>query len=315
MPGRSGPARAAPATLVQEFAQALPTLKLDDSRLNANAAEDWLAAALVRHGFALNPGAPTVVLMHLGQFGISGHGWKFSGPTGWLEPVRIFGERHPLVVADVSAVSDPYAGTSQTYSSPIPEQADAPMATLIRDLTEYRVLQGSIYPISTAPCHAVAGILGIGTYDDNPGKRMSMSWVHDAFHFLLDPESPGCAVGSVAFSDNYCKRKEYMNWWDYLLSHETGHILGQRHTHDVNSNTASAASNDSFSAVWSSMSYQQDGRMIDFGAVDHNNWLRNRAGFALQLAAQNGREGSPAWNAAMDAARALDWQGVWEALR
>ena len=63
------------------------------------------------------------------------------------------------------------------------------------------------------------------------------------------------------------------------------------------------------------MSYQQDGRVIDFGKIDSNNWRRNRAGFALLLASQDGREGTPAWNAAMARAAVLDWQGVWESLR
>lgn len=148
------------------------------------------------------------------------------------------------------------------------------------------------------------GVLGIGTYDDTPGQRISMSWVAEAVRFTFDPESPYCFAS--------CDGKDYLNWWEYLFSHETGHIMGQRHPHDISLaepdlvTSQTGSSNNGFSSIWSSMSYHQDGRVIDFGKIDQANWRRNRAGFALGLAAQNGRENSPAWNAAMDQARQLD---------
>ena len=413
----------APPALAEEFQAALAAAKLDGSIYDANAMEDFLAGALPRYGFALNADAPSMVVLHLGAFGINGHGWKVQGDTGFMQPVRLFGARQPLLVLDPSAIADPYAGTSEDYMNPVEADNAAVIARYLREATEFRVLQGPIYPVAQAPCHAVtavvgvkaaslsqlpigvlrsfedafrpevikasfdhltgtdvffdvkilslpvddpaldaisrlefpgvevmrgyftamwenyhvdhpgceeylsalfigdaagvpgAGILGIGTYDDNPGKRISMSWVHDVFRFLLDPESPGCAVGAQVFSTDYCERKDYLNWWEYLLSHETGHILGQRHPHDIDSSSSNSGSSNAFSSVWSSMSYQQDGRMIDFGAHDQANWRRNRAGFALKIAADAGREGTPAWESAMAAARRLDWQGVWESLQ
>lgn len=406
--------QAAPAALVEEFQTALASVKLSETRLDANAMEDWLAEALPRHGFAINPDAPTLVIAHLQAFGISGHGWKIQGPTGSVEPVRLFGERQPLLVMDPSAVPDPYAGTAQPYMNPTASGDAATIASYVRAATEFRLLQGPIYPVSQAPCHAITaimgirptslaqatpflrsvedalieerikqsfdnltgtdtffdfkiinlpvddpvldvlsrgefplfevmrgylslnfdqyhvnhegcerylsvvfqsdaaavpggGIIGIGTYDDSPGHRISMSWVHEIFRLTFDPESP---VGILSGDG-----KDYLNWWEYLFSHETGHILGQRHPHDISSGGGSVTSNDAFSSIWSSMSYQQDGRMIDFGAIDHNNWSRNRAGFALELAAADGRIGTPEWEAALAAARNLDWEGVWEALR
>lgn len=405
--------QAAPAAMVEEFRSVLASVKLAGKTYDANAMEDWLAAALPRHGFQVNPDAPSFVVLHLGEFGVSGHGWKIQGPTGYLEPVRVFGERHPLLVLDASAVVDPFGPDTEDYSRPVDSSSSETIANFVREATEYRVLQGSIYPIAQAPCHAVTGILGIrrqtslseallrdvedafnpgrlkagwdhltgtdvffdvkilslpqddpvldaiargefpafevmrgylsvmfeqyhvehagceeylsvvfagdvatvpgggiigiGTYDDSPGHRISMSWVHEIFRFTFDPESPICLLS--------CTGKDYLNWWEYLFSHETGHIFGQRHPHDITSRSSDSGSSREFSSVWSSMSYQQDGRMIDFGKIDSNNWRRNRAGFALKLASDNGREGSLEWNAAMDAARRLNWQGVWEALR
>ncbi|MES0873808.1 hypothetical protein [Sinimarinibacterium thermocellulolyticum] len=403
----------APAALVAEFEAALAAARLSDTRFDAIAMEDFLAAALPRHGFALNPDAPSMVILHLAAFGVGEHGWKVQGTTGFIEPVRLFGDRKPLLILDPSAVPDPY-GSGEDFANPLAADDAATMANFVREATEYRMLQGSIYPVSTAPCHAVTGIMGvrqtsiaqatpllrpveealvaehiaaafqnltggiasfdlkilqlpqddpvldaltrgefpafevlraylslnfdryhvdhpgceeylsivvqsdllavpgggvigIGTYDDSPGQRISMSWVHDIFRLTFDPESP---VGVFAGEG-----KEFLNWWEYLFSHETGHILGQRHPHDITSNSSSSGSSNSFSSIWSSMSYQQDGRMIDFGANDQANWRRNRAGYALLLAAQAGREGSAEWQRAMDAASRLDWTGVWRALQ
>jgi hypothetical protein len=403
----------APPALVAEFDQALAAARLSETRFDALAMEDFLASALPRHGFALNPDAPSLVMLHLAAFGIGEHGWKIQGDTGFVEPARVFGDRTPLLVLDPSAVEDPYAGSGD-YKSPATADATSTLATFVREATEYRVLQGSIYPIATAPCHAVtgiigiretslaqatpllrpleealveerirnsfanltggtsffdlkilylpvddpvldlisrgefgtmevlrgylalnfdryhvdhpgceeylsvvlqsdlasvpgAGILGIGTYDESQGFRISMSWVHDIFRLTFDPESPVGVLGEDS--------KDYLNWWEYLMSHESGHILGQRHPHDITSTSSDSGSSDAFSSIWSSMSYQQDGRMIDFGANDQANWKRNRAGYALLLASLGGREGSPEWQAAMEAASRLDWNGVWAALQ
>ena len=404
---------AAPAELEQEFLAALEQAKLEGSMFDAISMDDWLAQNLPRYGFQLNKNAPSIALLHLEAFGISNHGWYLQGRTGYLEPVRVFGERYPLLTIDTSAVEDPYAGSGD-FRSPISNDATPLMADFITEAVEYRLLPASIYPVAQASCHAVTGIigirpagiaeatpllrsveeslhpewmkqafdnltgsdvffdlkilslpvddpaldaiargefptmpvlrawlttnwenyhvdhpgceeylsvvfagdigtvpgggiLGIGTYDDKPGYRVSMSWVHEAFRLAGDPEGPVCQLD--------CDGKDYLNWWDYLMVHETGHILGQRHTHDKSSDTGYGTSNDAFSSVWSTMSYQQDGRVVDFGAMDHANWMRNRAGFALLLAAQNGEIDTPQWHSAMDAASRLDWHGVWAALQ
>lgn len=405
--------QAAPEALVKEFTETLARVRLEPELFDANAMEDWLAEALPRHGFAINPQAPGFVVMHLDAFGVSTHGWKIQGTSGFLQPVRLFGERHPLLVIDPSAVPDSYPGTAEDYMNPVAANASGVIARFVREATEFRVLQSSIYPVSQAPCHAVTAVvgvrptslaengvllraledafepanikrafdtltgtdvfldvkmlslpvddpvldvlgrgefpsyevlrgylslmfdqyhvdhagcerylsvlfagdvasapspvIGIGTYDDVPGQRISMSWLNEVIRLVFDPETPLCQMG--------CEGKDYLNWWEDLLTHETGHILGQRHPHDVDSNSSSHSSSDAFSSIWSNMSYQMDGRIVDFGYIDRNNWQRNRAGFALLTAAQQGREDSPEWNTAMDAARRFDWLGVWQALQ
>lgn len=412
--------QAAPSAMEAEFGQALESARLDGEGYDANTIEDWLAAALPRFGFPLNPNAPSIVVVHLGRWGATGnHWWRIQGVTGLLDQVRVFGERHPLLVLDASAQADPWNATDEDFASPVETSATETIAGFVREATEYRLLQGSIYPVAQAPCHAVTGIvgirptslsesglfmrpveqalvqervkqafdhltgtdvffdlkvlelplddpqldaitrgefplmevlrgyltvmweqyhvdhpgceeylsvvvqndaasvpgggiLGIGTYDDSPGKRISMSWVHEAFRLLWDPESP---IADAPLGCQACDGKEYLNWWEYLLSHETGHLFGQRHPHDITSSSSDSGSSDAFSSIWSSMSYQQDGRMIDFGAVDHNNWMRNRAAFALGAAADAGRVGTPEWERAMAAAGSLDWHGTWLALQ
>ena len=150
-------------------------------------------------------------------------------------------------------------------------------------------------------------LYGYGAYDDDRDSRISASWVNDIYRLLADVESPLCISN--------CNTKEYLNLWEYLFAHETGHLLGQRHPHDVSSRSAEASSSDAFSSIWSNMSYQNEGRWIAFGQIDRNNWLRNRASLALLEAYEAGREDSPAWRAAMSAADRLDWEGVWEQLR
>ncbi len=125
---------------------------------DGNQVEDWLAAALPEAGFDLDTNRTTLVLLHAGE---GGHGYRFHGGDGWLEPVRIFGERHSVLVADVSARPDPYAGTSRSYAAPLEVNDIGEMEDLVRDITHFRLLHGPIYPITDKPCHGVTLILGV----------------------------------------------------------------------------------------------------------------------------------------------------------
>lgn len=153
--------------------------------------------------------------------------------------------------------------------------------------------------------------LGQGLYDDNPGKRIALAWISDLNHAEFDPSGPVCAARS-----NYnCRTREYHDWM-WVLTHETGHLFGLPHPfqHFYDAFTP-PAENFAFTSIWSVMSDQHRDRAITFSAVDRTNWLRNRAGWALLAASQAGREGTPQWNRAMQAARRLDWQGVWAELQ
>jgi hypothetical protein len=150
---------------------------------------------------------------------------------------------------------------------------------------------------------------GIATYDDDPGRRLSLSWLADIENLVYSPESPLCMAPSCVpggpGSDQI---------WKYIINHETGHLFGQRHPHDIDRPDALYIDR-TYSSVHSDMSYLMTMRLPGFGAIDQNNWQRNRAGFALLEADRAGRVGSPGWHAAMAAARRLDWRGAWEALQ
>lgn len=149
---------------------------------DANAVEDWLAARLPAEGVALDADTPALVLLHGGATLPEGHGYRYTYPGGWLEPVRLFGERHPLLVLDVSAAEDRYvteppfsaertvfgaafgASMPDAYDFPLaaggPETVEA-LAEAARDAVQYRLLQGPAYLPRLEPCHAVTLVLGV----------------------------------------------------------------------------------------------------------------------------------------------------------
>lgn len=153
------------------------------SLLDANFAEDLLADELPGEGLALRTDAPSFVILHGRDVLPQRHAWRYTYPNGFLEPVRVFGERAPLVVLDASAIEDPYAaerypesdafylalvgGTLEPvkrYDHPLASggagTADA-LAEAVADATQYRLLHGSAIPPSLAPCHAVSLVLAV----------------------------------------------------------------------------------------------------------------------------------------------------------
>jgi hypothetical protein len=437
--------RALPDRFETEFRAALEAARLGANLFDANRIEDWLAQALSRHGVKLDEDAPAVVLMHLGGLGVSGHGWQVDGHRRSQAPVRVFGERHPLLVLDASADADPWAGSQNAYDEPVTSTAAAPMADFIRDATWFRLLHGPIYPVPTARCHAVtvlaarhttnlaendlllpriqeafspqrfqqalenlsgadvrvdvkflslptddpaldavsrphydlydagaqplmgyvdlaweqyhvdhpgceeyvflqlisdaadpslatqhAGLAstGVAFYDHDPqrpGRRFAFGWLTDALRLSVECASP------LVVTDRCATTGFLESWLSWLAIHEVGHLFGQAHPHnawEVNESPAllrdghsmqadpvyaNGRTNWSFGSTLTAMSYIQ--AFTDFGAVERNNWERNRAGWALLQASADGREGSKEWNKAMKAAGQLDWQGVWEALQ
>lgn len=141
-----------------------------DDVYDANAAEDELARLLPQAGIELDTDTPTFVILHAQDRLDGQHAWRFTYPNGHLEPVRAFGERTPMLVYDVSAEEDPYVvgPDGQADVADYNRQVDAVgdqtigiLEELVIDATHYRLAKGSIYPVSTQPCHNVTFVLAV----------------------------------------------------------------------------------------------------------------------------------------------------------
>lgn len=383
----------APAGLAETLRGELAAAE-EDGLWSANQAEDRLAGLLPAAGLPLDPSAPTLVFLALGS-----PGYRYQQTTGYLEGVRVFGERHPLVALDVSAPADPFVGSGPGYTSPLrgiaaqdPAEAAKVLAEAVEDAVNFRLLQGPIYPPTLRECHGVTLAIGVraasaaqlveGDYADAVDTVvLDRAWTNatasdvevDAVNFLLPLDDPGLDAALRAASsgapggldalrqwaamnwDSYwvphegCEAyvsflivgdagdaslfgiamydvaeghrvslgvvpdltrlregtdgplsplnplpesRERPNWANFLFAHETGHLLGQRHPHDVSLAGGDAGFTFAWSSVWSSMTYESADRLVDFGAVDQNNHLRNRAGEALQAVYASGGQPS-----------------------
>ncbi|HVL87219.1 MAG TPA: hypothetical protein VM681_04305 [Candidatus Thermoplasmatota archaeon] len=149
-----------------------------------------------------------------------------------------------------------------------------------------------------------SGIIGIGTYDSVKSYRISISWVNEALRLAFDPASPTNLFGHASGA---------YNWVQFLFAHEVGHTIGMHHTFHTGKK-AGGIQNNYFEEVWSAMGYRQDGRVIDFGAVDANNFQRSRAGFLFLAGHHLGLAGSEAWTNALEQAASYDWRSAAQTL-
>lgn len=167
-----------------------------DGILDANAAEEELVKALGSKGFVLDANRPAYVILHGGD-ALGAHAWRYTYSHGYLEPVRTFGEKLPILVTDVSADPDPYVvgrpgltspvfgyePRGKAYDQPLPAGGDATVAALhelVVDATHHRFLKGPIYPLTTKPCHHITLILAVHTTAVTqyaPGFRAPADWV------------------------------------------------------------------------------------------------------------------------------------------
>lgn len=165
------------------FLDAAQAWRVDEGLLDANAAEAWLAARVeALRGRPLDRQAPVFVVLHGGGDALGDHAWRYNFSHGWLDGVRIFGERLPLTAFDVSARPDPFVvaprrspealvfGTAFGFTQPAPYDwtldatGDATveaLAQLTVDAANWRFLKGPLYPISTRPCHHVTLLLAV----------------------------------------------------------------------------------------------------------------------------------------------------------
>lgn len=157
-------------------------VKAESDALDANLAEEWLASKLAEvRGAPLSREAPVFVVMHGGE-ALGDHAWRYQFSHGYLERLRVFGEKLPLTIFDVSAQPDPFVveprrspealvfGTAFGFTQPAAydwtleasgaDTVDA-LAALVLDSAHWRFLKGPLYPISTKPCHHVTLLFAI----------------------------------------------------------------------------------------------------------------------------------------------------------
>lgn len=415
---------------------------LKGGSLDANAAEEFLAANLLPSGKAWAANRPSFAILH-GQANLpDGHAWRYAYPSGWLEPVRAFGERYPFLVYDVSAKPDPYVTENRfspegvffrtvfgdnpvkPYNFPLAPGGDETvghLTELVKDATHYRLLQPALFPVSTKACHHVTLVLGIHstslteaadlgrqartlvdveavrssftnltgddvTVDlkvlmlpqDDPAldalMRSAGNGVFVAFPFMdatrayLDQnwekyvaKAPGCEeylqvmlfadlatksdFGGLGTYDVKADRRISFSIWpelgrirstwegpakdqintndpsqdiwnilNVLFAHEVGHTMGMHHPQHKTNLDGTSPQLDTFQSVWSVMSYETDWRVHDFGDVDTANWLRNRAGYAIQAAQRAERTQAAEFALALEALHGYDWAGAHAAL-
>lgn len=98
-----------------------------------------------------------------------------------------------------------------------------------------------------------------------------------------------------------------------LVAHETGHLLGLNHPQSIYTTAGTLQEYRSFSSGHTAMSYQSRGLVYDFGAIDPNNWARNRVETAFEEAGGAGADPT-ALADALDAMERQDWQEAYEIL-
>lgn len=168
-------ANATTTTAILAFAAASKVADAEGTLYDGRAVEAMLATT-----FAPAPATPILVVLHGGETLGAEHGWRYTYETGWLDDVRIFGGLLPVLVYDASALPDPYVTrTSLTdpafdvvfgpvepraYDYPIENGGDATVEALAQaatDAAHFRLLQGPIYPVTTAPCHSILVYVGV----------------------------------------------------------------------------------------------------------------------------------------------------------
>lgn len=183
------------STFASEFFAYVAGQALAEGVFDANAGEAWLAERLPAAGYPIVEARPPFVILHAGDELPVGHAWRYAYTHGYLEPVRTFGEKLPLLVTDVSARPDPYVTgylldrdpnsppRGKAYDYPLPPGGSETLEALdelVVDATHFRFLKGAIYPITTKPCHQVTLILAVHatTVDEKlPGGRPAKEWV------------------------------------------------------------------------------------------------------------------------------------------
>lgn len=174
------------------------------------------------------------------------------------------------------------------------------------------------YWVPHAGCEAYVSVLIDGTtYDGTSGVAL-MDVTADRRISLSDIRGPGPCVDSEKIGSREtlpCPNEAPVTDTVImrLVAHETGHLLGLNHPHTVYTTAGTVREYKSFSSGHTAMSYQSRGLVYDFGAIDPNNWARNRVETAFERA--GGAAADPvALAAALDAMSRQDWQAAYDVL-
>lgn len=146
------------------------------------------------------------------------------------------------------------------------------------------------------------GNMGIAQWDVDEDRRISFSIVDDEAR-ICEMEAVDCGGASPGVFALPM----------YLVAHETGHLFGQRHPHDVTFHDGDGQRAPAFSSVHSVMSYQSADRTWSFGAIDANNWARNRVATLFQQA-DGASLDDAALKPVLDALSRQDWRAAAAAL-
>ncbi|MBW3582154.1 MAG: hypothetical protein KY455_03550 [Euryarchaeota archaeon] len=191
-----------------------------DDRVEGRLLESWLADALNGTTLTLDPATPSLVFVHPALLDDDAP-LRYTFPHGHLEPVVSFGEREAMHVRVVRDVGD----------------------TLVRELTHYRVLQGSVYPMPVAECHAITLITAhrpTSVAEHTPGLKSTDELFHpdelagaftnitgktvhvDVKRLELPVDDPVLdLIARGEFGTMEAQRAWFsVNWQDYWVAHE-----------------------------------------------------------------------------------------------
>lgn len=190
--------RPVPASIEEEIGAKLDSWTVGEGNikvLDANAFEAYLAEALPAAGFALDPNAPAMVLVHLGMYELGHHGFRYVFPHGHLQSVTSFGELHPMHIMVPSATrnfraSAPTAQLMQNVTgnepNPYSDELEATgedlreIEWLVREAVHYRFLHSAIYPMPLSDCHAMTLILAYRPTEVS--DKIGLKSAEDLFH-------------------------------------------------------------------------------------------------------------------------------------
>lgn len=160
------------------------------------------------------------------------------------------------------------------------------------------------FAVQTDAGSAPSFIPGLAMYDDDVGHRIALVLLSTHLRLFSDPASP--ISGADPTTEGYPLLMD-------LYVHETGHVFGLRHPHQIRTPNG-YGENTTFETVYSGVSYGADGRVNEFGAIEETNTRRNQAGAVVVEAIDQYLRGTDAFDAAMEAMAENDWQEVIEIL-